>query len=95
MRRCWKHGPGSAARILRVENVLAVVKRIVAETCAIDPAKVRDESRLVEFGIDSVRAVDILVGLEHAFAIEIPDQDAAKLLSVTDLVRYVESKKKS
>lgn len=73
-------------------DVLPQVKRLVADTCAIDAAKVREDGRLAEYGIDSVRAMDLLVALEQRFGIEIPDGDAARLTTVKDVVAYVEKK---
>ena len=75
-----------------MKNVPEGVKRHVAEVCAVEPAKVRDDARLAEYGLDSVRAMDLLVALEHEFAIEIPDRDVPRLQTVKDVVAYIERK---
>jgi len=67
------------------------VKKLVAQTCAVDPARVREDARLIEYGLDSVRGMDLIVALEEAFAIEIPDGAAGSLRTVSDVVRLVES----
>ena len=76
-----------------VSDVLSDVKRLVAETCAIDPATIRDDGRLVQYGVDSVRAMDLLVALEEHFGLDIPDTDAARLAGIKDVVAYVEKKR--
>ena len=67
----------------------AEVKRLLGETCAIDPAAIRDDARLIEYGLDSVRATDLVIALEERFSISIPDTDAARLKTVADLQAYV------
>jgi len=73
-------------------NVLEGVKRHVGEVCAIDPVTIRAEARLAEYGMDSVRAIDLLVALEHEYGIEIPDRDVPRLQTVKDVVSYIERK---
>ena len=65
------------------------VKRLLAETCAIDRATIKDEGRLIEYGLDSVRAMDFIISLEEAFGISIPDDAAAKLRTVADVGAFV------
>ncbi len=68
------------------------VKRLLGATCAVAPAAIRDDARLIEYGLDSVRAMDLVIALEERFAIQIPDADAAKLKTVADLTGYVEKR---
>jgi acyl carrier protein len=75
-----------------VKNVLEGVQRHVSEVCAVDASAVRAEGRLAEYGMDSVRAMDLLVALEHEFKIEIPDRDVPRLQTVKDVVSYIERK---
>lgn len=75
-----------------MKNVLEEVKRLVADVCALETSAIRDEGRLAEYGLDSVRAMDLLVALEHEFAIEIPDRDVPGLRTVKELVAYIERK---
>lgn len=75
-----------------MKNVLQGVRRHVSEICAVEPAAIRDDARLAEYGMDSVRAMDLLVALEHEFAIEIPDRDVARLQTSKDIAEYIERK---
>lgn len=43
-----------------------------------------------DLGMDSIDAVELTMAVEEAFGIEIPDEDAEKLLTMPDLLRYLE-----
>lgn len=71
------------------DELAGQVRRIVAEVCALDLAQVRDEARLASFGVDSVRAVDVLVAIEDQLGVAIEDEEASRLTTVGDLVARV------
>jgi len=75
-----------------VKSVLEGVRRHVAEVCGLEVSHLDDAARLIEYGMDSVRAIDLLVALEHEFGIEIPDRDVARLQTIRDVVTYIERK---
>jgi acyl carrier protein len=50
------------------------------------------EARLIDFGIDSVNAKQILVDLEAKYGITIDDREAADLESLGDIARYVKKR---
>ncbi|MBI3268965.1 MAG: acyl carrier protein [Planctomycetes bacterium] len=66
-----------------------IVRQLLARACAIDPAEVRDENLLVQYGLDSVRAVDFIVSLEEAFGLQVPDEDVARIRTVADVAAYI------
>lgn len=68
------------------------IKRIIASTCGIDLNRIRKEGRLVEYGLDSVRAMDLLVSLEEEFSIVIPDDFATRARTMRDVVQFVEAR---
>jgi acyl carrier protein len=74
-------------------DVTADVCQLVAHACAVEAATVKPDGRLVEYGMDSIRAVDLLVSLEERFGIEISDAEASALKTVGDIVRCIEAKK--
>lgn len=45
-----------------------------------------------DLAVDSLDAVEILMGLESAFDIEIADEEAEKLRTIGDIVNYIESR---
>jgi acyl carrier protein len=67
----------------------SIVKRHLMEVCAVDASAIRPDVPLLEYGLDSARGIDLLVALEAEFDIRIPDQDAAKLSTLADIVAYV------
>lgn len=75
-----------------MSDVPSGVRELVAQACAVDVAAVKPDGRLVEYGMDSVRAVDLLVALEDRFGIEISDAEAAGMKTVADIVRCIEAK---
>lgn len=55
-----------------------------------DAAKVTPESKFVdELGLDSLDAVEVVMAIEDEFAVEIPDQEADKIASISDAVNYI------
>jgi acyl carrier protein len=70
------------------------IKQLLAEVCAIDPASIVGDRPLLEYGLDSARAIDLLVALEGEFDIRIPDADASAMRTLDDVVAYVEKRAK-
>jgi len=66
------------------------VKQQLAQICAVDPTRVMDSARLIEYGLDSLRSMELIVALEEHFDIELPDQDIAYVRTVADLIRLIE-----
>ena len=54
--------------------------------------EIQPESTFAELGLDSLDTVELVMAFEEAFNAEIPDEDAEKLKTVGDAVRYIEQK---
>ncbi|GMH56279.1 hypothetical protein TrLO_g5445 [Triparma laevis f. longispina] len=68
------------------ERVITVVKNFDK----VDEAKVSSTSKFADdLGLDSLDAVEVVMAIEDEFAIEIPDAEADKILSVEDAVKYI------
>jgi len=68
------------------------VKSIIVEQLGVDPEEVKTESAFVaDLGADSLDTVELVMALEEAFKIEISDEDAEKIHTVGDAVRYIQS----
>ena len=68
------------------------VKAIVVEQLGVDAAQVMPQSKFVEdLGADSLDVVELVMALEEEFDLEIPDEDAEKIATVGEAVKYIES----
>ncbi|MBP9615783.1 MAG: acyl carrier protein [Aliarcobacter sp.] len=68
------------------------VKEVVIEQLDCDPAEVKEDSKFIEdLGADSLDVVELVMALEEKFDIEIPDEDAEKILTVKDAINYIEN----
>jgi acyl carrier protein len=71
------------------------VKKVVVEQLDANEDEVTPSASFVDdLGADSLDVVELVMGLEEEFDIEIPDEDAEKIGSVQDAVTYVDEKKK-
>lgn len=67
------------------------IKEIIVEQLGVKPEQVTPEAKFIEdLGADSLDTVELVMGLEEEFGNEIPDEDAEKLVSVGDVLQYVE-----
>jgi acyl carrier protein len=85
--------------ILGKEVVLAMatvderVKKIIAEQLGVEEGEVTPEASFVEdLGADSLDTVELVMALEEEFSIEIPDEDAEKILTVGKALDYIKEK---
>ena len=70
------------------------IRDIIVEQLGVDESQVTLESSFVEdLGADSLDIVELIMALEDAFDVEIPDSDAEKIATVGDAVEYVKSLK--
>ena len=70
------------------------IKDIIIEQLQVDEADVTMDTNLMkDLSADSLDAVEIIMAIEDEYGIEIPDEEAEKMQTVGDLVRYVEENK--
>ncbi|QOG11726.1 acyl carrier protein [Arcobacter sp. FWKO B] len=70
------------------------VKEVVVEQLDCNPDEVKAESKFIEdLGADSLDVVELVMALEEKFGIEIPDEDAEKIMTVGDAIKYIEDNK--
>jgi len=75
------------------KNVEAEVKEIITQKLGVKEEKVVPQADLIEdLGADSLDAIEIIMAIEDEFDIEIPDEDAEKIHTVKDAVKYVEER---
>lgn len=73
--------------------VFEKVKALIVEQLDVDEDIVSmDTDIMKDLEADSLDAVEVILGVEEEFDIEIPDEDAEEFATVRDIVEYVESK---
>ena len=68
------------------------VKSIIVDQLGVNEAEVTGSASFVDdLGADSLDTIELVMAFEEAFGIEIPDEDAEKIKTVQDAVKYVEA----
>ena len=69
------------------------IKTIIAEQLGVKPEEVTLEASFVnDLGADSLDTVELIMALEEEFNIEIPDDDAERIKTVGDIIKYIDDK---
>ncbi len=69
------------------------IKEVVVEQLSVNADEIKEDSKFVEdLGADSLDVVELVMALEEKFDIEIPDDEAEKIQTVSDVLTYIESK---
>ena len=69
------------------------VRKIIVERLGVKPEEVTDEASFVDdLGADSLDVVELVMAFEEAFDVEIPDEDAEKITTVGDAIRYIKER---
>lgn len=67
------------------------VKDIIVEQLGVKPEQTTPEAKFIEdLGSDSLDTVELVMALEEEFGQEIPDDEAEKLQTVGDVIKYIE-----
>ena len=71
------------------------VKKMIVEQLGVNEAEVVPEAKFIDdLGADSLDIVELVMALEDEYGIEIPDDDAEKIETVGDAIRYIEEHQK-
>jgi acyl carrier protein len=72
-------------------SVFDKVKKVIVEQLGVDEDEVTPEASITDdLGADSLDQVELVMALETEFNLDIPDEDAEKIKTVGDAVRYIE-----
>ena len=73
------------------DNIQDKVRDIIVEQLGVNPEQVTLDAKFIEdLGADSLDTVELVMAFEEEFGIDVPDEEAEKLMSVGDVVRFVE-----
>jgi acyl carrier protein len=76
------------------QEITQQVIEIVATQLEMDPTHIKPESSFTEdLKADSLAVVELVLALEEAFGIEIPDEDTESIKTVKDAITYIEAHK--
>ena len=71
------------------------VKEIIIDKLGVEDGKITVDAKFIDdLGADSLDTVELIMQFEEEFGIEIPDEDADKIISVKDAVSYIDNKSK-
>lgn len=71
------------------QSIRDTVIQVVGEQLGIEVDSIREEQSFIQdLGADSLDTVELIMALEDQFEIEIPDNDAEKILTVADAINY-------
>lgn len=70
------------------------VKEIIAKELEIEAEEVVDGASLIDdLGADSLSVMELMIAFDDEFGVEVPEEDYEKLITVGDLVNYIDSNK--
>lgn len=75
---------------VKASEIKTRVMKIVVEQLGVKEGEVTEEASFVDdLGADSLDTVELVMALEEEFETEIPDEDAEKIVTITDAVNYI------
>jgi len=78
------------------QEIFEKVKKILVEKLSVNEADIKEDSSLVDdLGVDSLDLVELLMKFEEEFKVEISEEESQKILTVKDIVDFIEGKTKS
>ncbi len=76
-----------------MSELVEKTKAIIVEQLGVKPEEVIPEASFInDLGADSLDTVELVMALEEEFGMEIPDEEAEKLKTVGDAIKYIEEK---
>ena len=72
-------------------NIEQKVRDIIVEQLGVNADQVTTDAKFIEdLGADSLDTVELVMAYEEEFGIEVPDEEAEKLMTVGNVVQYIE-----
>lgn len=74
------------------DAILEKVKEVIVEQLGVEDEAIKlDTSFIDDLGADSLDIVELIMALEEAFDMQIPDSEAEKISTVNDVVEYIKN----
>jgi len=78
---------------MQSDEIMVKLKELVIDRLNVEEEQIKPEASFIEdLGADSLDIVELIMGIEEEFDVEIPDEDAEKLTNVGDALAYVKGK---
>lgn len=75
-----------------MSEIASRVKALIVDKLGVDENQVTEEAVFTtDLGADSLDTVELIMGLEKEFKLNIPDDEAQKILTVGDAIAYIEA----
>ena len=76
------------------DEIAEKVKEIIVDQLSVEADKVVSEASFInDLGADSLDTVELVMAFEEKFGLEISDDDAEKIISVQDAIKYIKERK--
>jgi acyl carrier protein len=76
-----------------MSDVREKVKQVIVDQLSVNPEEVTDDASFIEdLGADSLDIVELVMELEEQFGVDIPDEDAEKISTVGEAIKYIDVK---
>jgi len=79
-----------------MSQIAEKVKKIIREQLDVEESQITEDASFIEdLGADSLDQAELIMALEEALNIDIPDEEAEKLTTVGSAIKYIEEKESS
>tara|TARA_B110000116_G_C16797817_1_gene568026 strand:+ start:811 stop:1050 length:240 start_codon:yes stop_codon:yes gene_type:complete len=76
------------------DEILNQIKKIVVDKLDVSESKITEDAKFIDdLGADSLDTVELIMQFEEEFELEIPDEEAEKILSVKNALEYISANK--
>ena len=91
--RAARGAAGDTKEVGQLSTTLDRVRNVVVERLKVSEDEVTESASFIDdLGADSLDVVDLVIGFEDEFEVQIPDEDAEKIQTVTQAVTYIDAK---
>ena len=76
-----------------MSDVREKVKQVIIDQLSVNPEELADDASFIEdLGADSLDIVELVMEFEEQFGVDIPDEEAEKISTVGEAIKYIEEK---